>query len=126
LTGGKLYAEWEDKDSRKWFPSPDKTIKQKRKDMRKLINELAQEYQELQDPSQPAASDKISAPHLATSQMLPSSPDEDLENPRVEPYAVRTSGAAAPLKDHVSGDSSADFLEGAEDDEVVADSQGEP
>ena len=44
----------------------------------------------------------------------------------MEPNAERTSGAAASLKDQVSGDASADFLEGAEDDEEVADSQGEP
>jgi hypothetical protein len=135
LAGGKLYAEWEDKDSRKWFPTPDKKIKQKRKDMRKLIDKLAQEYRELHGPSQPAASDKISAPHSANSQ----APDEDSEpqppppppsHPPVEPYAVRTSAAAAPLEHQVSGDASVDPLledaEDDEDDEVVADSQGEP
>ena len=82
------YAEWPDAEAKKWFPSPSPTIKAKRRDIRQLVHQLAQDYKD-KGPTKPPV------PEAETHLAAPGAPPPP---PLPAPTAAR-----APLPRHAPG-----------------------
>ena len=67
------YAEWPDAEAKKWFPTPSPTIKAKRRSIRQLVLQLAQDYKDIgpAKPPLPAPETHLAAPGAPPPPPLP-------------------------------------------------------